>query len=181
MEQLAIEVKTKMERTIDSLKSVLSTLRTGRANAMILDRVEADYYGSPTPINQIASINIPEPRQIVVKPYDRNDIKSIAAAISGSDLGLNPIVEADVIRLIVPSLTEDRRKELSKQARKHAEDAKIAVRNIRRDAIDNLKRDDSYSEDMVRRIEVDIQKVTDEINKNIDEITQNKEKEIMSV
>ena len=147
----------------------------------MLNGIEVDYYGSPTPLNQIASISVPEPRQLLIKPYDKNDVKNIVAAIVKSDLGLAPINEGTMVRLIIPVLTEERRKEIVKQARKYAEEAKVAVRNIRRDYMDILKIDDSYSEDLQRRAQDDIQKVTDEACKNIDNILAEKEKEIMAI
>lgn len=181
MDAYALEAQEKMNKSIDSYKVNLSSLRTGRASASMLNGVEVDYYGSPTPVNQIASISSPEPRQLLIKPYDKNDVKNIVAAIHASNLGLNPINEGTVIRLIIPVLTEDRRKEIVKQARKYAEDAKVAVRNIRRDYMDVLKIDDSYSEDLQKRAQDDIQKVTDEATKKIDTILQDKEKEIMAI
>lgn len=181
MDAYALEAQEKMNKSIDSYKVNLSSLRTGRASASMLNGVEVDYYGSPTPVNQIASISSPEPRQLLIKPYDKNDVKNIVAAIHASNLGLNPINEGAVIRLIIPVLTEDRRKEIVKQARKYAEDAKVAVRNIRRDYMDVLKIDDSYSEDLQKRAQDDIQKVTDEATKKIDTILQDKEKEIMAI
>ena len=181
MDAYALEAQEKMNKSIDNYKVNLSSLRTGRASASMLNGVLVDYYGSPTPVNQIASISSPEPRQLLIKPYDKNDVKNIVAAIHASNLGLNPINEGIVIRLIIPVLTEDRRKEIVKQARKYAEEAKVAVRNIRRDYMDILKIDDSYSEDLQRRAQDDIQKVTDEAIKNIDTILQEKEKEIMAI
>ena len=181
MDAYALEAKEKMAKTIENFRASLSTLRTGRASASMLNGIQIDYYGSPTPINQIASITIPEPRQLLIKPYDRNDVKPIVSAISASDLGINPINEGTQIRLMIPVLTEERRKEIVKQARKYAEEAKVAVRNIRRDYMDILKIDDSYSEDLQRRAQDDIQKVTDEAIKNIDTILQEKEKEIMAI
>lgn len=181
MDAYALEAQEKMNKSIENYKLNLSSLRTGRASASMLNGVLVDYYGSPTPVNQIASITSPEPRQLLIKPYDKNDVKNIVAAIHASNLGLNPINEGIVIRLIIPVLTEDRRKEIVKQARKYAEDAKVAVRNIRRDYMDILKIDDSYSEDLQRRAQDDIQKVTDEAVKNIDIILQEKEKEIMAI
>lgn len=181
MDAYALEAQEKMNKSIDNYKVNLSSLRTGRASASMLNGVLVDYYGSPTPVNQIASITSPEPRQLLIKPYDKNDVKNIVAAIHASNLGLNPINEGIVIRLIIPVLTEDRRKEIVKQARKYAEEAKVAVRNIRRDYMDILKIDDSYSEDLQRRAQDDIQKVTDEAIKNIDTILQEKEKEIMAI
>ena len=181
MDAYALEAQEKMNKSIDNYKVNLSSLRTGRASASMLNGVLVDYYGSPTPVNQIASITSPEPRQLLIKPYDKNDVKNIVAAIHASNLGLNPINEGIVIRLIIPVLTEDRRREIVKQARKYAEEAKVAVRNIRRDYMDILKIDDSYPEDLQKRAQDDIQKVTDEATKNIDTILQEKEKEIMAI
>ena len=181
MDAYALEAQEKMNKTIENYKFTLSTLRTGRASASMLNGIEVDYYGSPTPVNQIASITSPEPRQLLIKPYDRNDVKNIITAINVSNLGINPINEGTAIRLIIPVLTEERRKEIVKQARKYCEEAKVAVRNIRRDYMDILKIDDSYSEDLQRRAQDDIQKVTDEAIKKIDVILQEKEKEIMAI
>ena len=181
MDAYAVEAKEKMDKCMESYKNSLSTLRTGRASPAMLNGIEVDYYGSPTPINQISSISVPEPRQLLIKPYDRNDVKNIVAAISASDLGLNPINEGLMVRLIIPALTEDRRKEIVKQAHKYAEEAKVAVRNVRRDYMDVLKIDDSYSEDLLKRAQDDIQKVTDESVKEIDVILAEKEKEIMAI
>jgi len=181
MDAYALEAKEKMNKTIESFRANLATLRTGRASASMLNGIEIDYYGSPTPINQIASITIPEPRQLLIKPYDKNDVKKIVSAIAASNIGINPINEGLVIRLIIPVLTEERRKEIVKQARKYAEDAKVAVRNIRRDFMDILKIDDSYTEDSLKRAQEDVQKVTDEAVKNIDTILAEKEKEIMAI
>lgn len=181
MDELAIEAQGKMEKSIEALKNSLSTLRTGRASPALLSGVMVDYYGEKTPINQISSISVPEPRQLLIKPYDKNDIKNIISAISSSDLGINPINEGNVIRLIIPALTEERRKEIAKQAKKYGEETKVAIRNVRRDYMDFLKNDDEYSEDLRKRIEADIQKVTDESTKKVDAILMEKEKEIMSV
>ena len=177
----ALEAQDKMSKSIDSYRATLATLRTGRASPAMLNGIEVDYYGSPTPLNQISSITVPEPRQLLIKPYDRNDVKNIVAAIAASDLGLNPINEGVVVRLIIPALTEERRRDIVKQAHKYAEDAKIAIRNIRRDYMDVLKIDDSYPEDMLKRAQDDIQKVTDEAIKNVDLILEEKEKEIMAI
>ena len=181
MDAYALEAQEKMNKSIESYRLSLSTLRTGRASPAMLNGVEVDYYGSPTPLNQIASISVPEPRQLLIKPYDKNDVKNIVAAIVKSDLGLAPINEGTMVRLIIPVLTEERRKEIVKQARKYSEEAKVAVRNIRRDYMELLKIDDSYSEDLLRRAQDDIQKVTDEAVKNIDNILAEKEKEIMAI
>ncbi len=181
MDMYALEAKEKMNKTIDSYRLSLSTLRTGRASAAMLNGLEVEYYGSPTPVNQIASISVPEPRQLLIKPYDKNDVKNIVAAIASSNLGLAPINEGNMVRLIIPVLTEERRKEIVKQAHKYCEEAKVAVRNIRRDYMDVLKIDDSYTEDSLRRAQDDVQKVTDEVIKSIDEILADKEKEIMAI
>ena len=181
MDDYAVEAKEKMKKCIESYRGSLSTLRTGRASPAMLNGVLVDYYGTPTPINQISSISVPEPRQLLIKPYDKNDVKNIVAAIHASDLGLNPINEGLTVRLIIPVLTEDRRREIVKQAHKFAEEAKVAVRNVRRDYMDILKIDDSYPEDMQKRAQDDIQKVTDESTKEIDQILADKEKEIMAI
>ncbi len=181
MDAIALEAQSKMEKSIESLKNSLSTLRTGRANAQMLAGIDVDYYGSPTPINQIASISIPEPRQLLIKPYDKNDVKSVVAAINASDLGINPINEGTCVRLIIPALTEERRRDIVKQAKKYGEEAKISIRNIRRDYIDLVKLDEDMPEDYQKRVQEEIQKVTDEAGKKIDLVVAEKEKEIMTV
>ena len=181
MDDYAVEAREKMKKCIENYRGSLATLRTGRASPAMLNGVLVDYYGTPTPINQISSISVPEPRQLLIKPYDKNDVKNIVAAIHASDLGLNPINEGLTVRLIIPVLTEDRRREIVKQAHKYAEECKVAVRNVRRDYMDILKIDDSYPEDMQKRAQEDIQKVTDESTKDIDQILAEKEKEIMAI
>lgn len=181
MDEIALDAQQKMNKTIESLRGSLATLRTGRASPAIVAGVEIDYYGSMTPINQISSVTIPEPRQLLIKPYDKNDVKAIVSAINAANLGLNPINEGTVVRLIIPALTQERRVEISKQARKYGEEAKVAVRNIRRDYMDLVKGDDDMSEDYQKKVTDDIQKVTDESIKNIDNIVSEKEKEIMSI
>lgn len=181
MDMYALEAQEKMNKTIESLRSTLATLRTGRASPAMLNHIEVDYYGSPTPLNQISSITVPEPRQLLIKPYDRNDVKNVVNAIHTSDLGLNPINEGTQVRLIIPVLTEERRKEIAKQAHKYAEESKVAIRNIRRDYMDVLKIDDSYREDDLKRAQDDIQKVTDEATKKVDSILAEKEKELMAI
>jgi ribosome recycling factor len=180
MEAIAIEAKAAMEKSIVALQSQFNTLRTGRANASLLDRVVVDYYGEPTPIIQVASVSVPEPRQLLIKPYDKNDIKAIVEAINKAELGINPIADAMTIRLQLPALTEDRRKELAKQAKKLAEDAKVAVRNIRKDFL-SLVTDDEYTEDLKKRIEADMTKVYDQIIAQIDAAFLSKEKEILTL
>ncbi len=181
MDEMLLEFDEKMSKSEEALKATFMTIRTGRASTNLLDRIEADYYGSPTPINQIASITIPEPRQLLIKPYDRNDLKAIVAAINASDLGINPVVDGTTIRLILPALTEERRKELSRLAKKYSEDAKVAIRNIRREAMDSLKADKDLPEDMKKNLETEVQKMTDVHTKKIEELYSLKEKEIMTI
>lgn len=174
-------MKEKMEKALEALESNLRTIRTGRANPTILDRVEMEYYGSPMPINQLASISVVEGRQLMIKPFDKNSLKEIERAISMADLGLVPQNDGTVIRIMIPSLTEDRRKELAKEAHKMGEDAKIAIRNIRRDAITAVKKDKELTEDLKQAAHEDIQKVTDDFTKKIDKVVEAKNKDIMSV
>ena len=181
MDAYALEAQEKMNKSIDNYKVNLSSLRTGRASASMLNGVLVDYYGSPTPVNQIASITSPEPRQLLIKPYDKNDVKAIVTAINASDLGINPINEGLQIRLMIPVLTEERRRELTKQARKYGEEAKVAIRNIRREYIDLIKEDEEMPEDYQKRVLDEIQKVTDESIKTIDQVVADKEKEMMSL
>ena len=181
MDEIALEAQGRMNKTIDNLRGSLATLRTGRASPAIVAGVEIDYYGSMTPISQVSSITIPEPRQLLIKPYDKNDVKAIVSAINASNLGLNPINEGLVIRLIIPALTQERRVEITKQARRYGEEAKVAVRNIRREYMEVVKEDDSISEDYQKRIIDDIEKVTGDAIKNIDTIVSDKEKEIMTI
>jgi ribosome recycling factor len=180
MEAIAIEAKTAMEKTIAALLAQFNTLRTGRANASLLDRVMVDYYGEPTAINQIASIAVPEPRQLLIKPYDKADIKAIVEAINKAELGINPIAEADVVRLQLPALTEDRRKELAKHAKKMSDEAKVAIRNVRKDFL-ALVTDEEYTQDLKKRIEVDMTKVHDQVIAQIDAAYVVKEKEIITL
>ncbi len=181
MDELTLDAESRMQKTIESLRGSLATLRTGKASPAMLSNLMIEYYGSPTPVNQISSISVPEPRQLIIKPYDRNDVKAIVSAINASQLGLNPINEGAQVRLIIPVLTEERRKEITKQAHKYGEEAKVGVRNIRRDAVDFVKDDDSYTEDLQKRILDEIQKVTDKAIKDIDTIIAEKDKEIMSI
>lgn len=181
MDEITLECQQKMNKTIDALRATLVTLRTGKANPQMLNGLMIDYYGSPTPVNQVSSISVPEPRQLVIKPYDKNDLKAIVAAIHASDLGLNPINEGTQVRLIIPALTEERRRELTKQARKYGEESKVAIRNIRRDYVDLVKDDEEMTEDYQKRVLDEIQKVTDEAVKQIDTIVAEKEKEMMSI
>ena len=181
MDELSLDCKNRMNKSIDSLRGTLVTLRTGKANPQMLNGLMIDYYGSPTPVNQISSITIPEPRQLLIKPYDKNDVKAIVTAINASDLGINPINEGLQIRLMIPVLTEERRRDLTKQARKYGEEAKVAIRNIRREYIDLIKEDEEMPEDYQKRVLDEIQKVTDESIKTIDQVVADKEKEMMSL
>ena len=171
----------KMMTAMENLESNLRTIRTGRANAQILDRVQVDYYGSMTPINQMAQIQVVEGTQLVIRPYDRQIIKSINSAIQAANLGLNPQAEADCIRIQIPALTEDRRKELAKEAQKYGEEAKVAIRNIRRDANEQIKKDKEATEDDRKQDLEASQKLTDKFIKDIDKTVEEKKKEILSV
>jgi len=178
------DVEEKMAKTVSVLKDELSRLRAGRANPAILDRVTVDYYGVPTPINQLGSISVPEARTIVIQPWDAKILKDMEKAIQKSDIGINPINDGKVIRLIFPALTEERRRELTKTVKKFGEDAKVAIRSIRRDAIErykNEKKKGEITEDDLKVAENDIQKLTDKYIANIDKIVEAKEKEIMEV
>ena len=167
------EFEHKMKRTCESLNTQLATIRAGRANAAVLDQVTVDYYGSPTPINQVASIATPDPRSLLIQPWDASILKGIEKAILASDLGINPQNDGRVIRLVFPQLTEERRKELVKQVKKYGEESKVAIRNIRRDAIDKFKKQQKSSE-----ITEDDYKVAE---KDIQKLTEEKEKELMAV
>ena len=174
----------KMNASVNHLVHELASIRAGRANPAILDKVAVDYYGSPTPIQQIGSIGSPDPRTLVITPWDASILKGIEKAIQESDLGINPQNDGKCIRLAFPQLTEERRKELVKQIHKYAENGKVAVRNIRRDAMDNFKKQQEASEiteDELKIAEKDLQKLTDDSCKEIDKILDNKEKELMSV
>ena len=173
-------LKEDLESKIESLRKSLATLRTGRASAKMLDGIQCEYYGDKIPLNQIASVQVPEPRQLLIKPYDRNDIKSIVAAINASNIGITPINDGNVVRLNVPALTEERRREIAKTAKKYAEEGKVAIRNCRRDALDMIK-DAEYPEDMQKKLEAEVQKLTDEYCKKADEEFASKEKEIMTI
>lgn len=175
------EAKLKMSKSTESLESNLATLRTGRANAALLENLYCDYYGDKMLVTQIAAIKVPEPKQLLIMPYDQGDIKTIVAAINSSDIGINPIVDGKQIRLTLPPLTEDRRKQLAKKAKTYGEEAKVAIRNIRRDLMDAIKKDDSYTEDTKKKEEADLQKITDESIKKVDAIVKEKENEILSI
>ncbi len=177
-------MKEKMQKVIDSLEDNYSEVRAGRANPAILNRVTVEYYGVPTPINQVASISVPEARLIVIQPWDRSILSQVEKAIEKADIGIHPMNDGQVIRLAFPELTEERRKGLVKDIKKMAEEAKVAIRNVRRDEMDEAKallKNSEISEDEERGIEDKIQKATDEHVTKIDSICDKKEKEVMSV
>ena len=174
----------KMDKTIASIQQDLSTLRAGRANPQILDKITVDYYGSPTALNQVGNISAPEPRMLVIAPWEPSMITPIEKAIQKSDLGLNPSNDGKIIRLVFPELNEERRKELTKVAKKGAEETKVAIRSIRRDGVEQfkkMKKNSEITEDEEKKAEEDIQKLTDNAIKDVDAICQAKEKEIMEV
>ena len=177
-------LKERMEKSIGAYQEKLSEIRAGRANPAILNKVKVDYYGTPTPINQMAGISVPEARLIVIQPWDMSVLKDIEKAILASDIGINPNNDGKVIRLAFPELNEERRKELVKEIKKMAEEAKVAIRAIRREGIDDAKaeqKEGNITEDELKQAENDIQKLTDKNIEEIDKILANKEKEVMSV
>ena len=178
------EYEHKMKKTVEVVISDFGGVRAGRANASVLDKISVEYYGTETPINQVASISAPDPRTLVIQPWDGTLLKAIEKALLISELGINPQNDGKVIRLVFPQLTEERRKELVKQIRKYAENGKVAVRNIRRDAMEAFKKKQKASEiteDDLKQAEKDLQKLTDESSKKIDELTAKKEAELMAV
>ncbi|WP_432359288.1 ribosome recycling factor [Sporosarcina sp. UB5] len=178
------QTKDRMEKAIGSFSRQLASIRAGRANASLLDRISVLYYGAPTPLNQMAGISVPEARLMVIQPYDKTTLGDIEKAILKSDIGITPSNDGSVIRLAVPALTEERRKELVKEVKKEAEESKIAIRNIRRDANDELKKlekNGDITEDELRREGEEIQKLTDSYIVKIDEIAKDKENEIMEI
>lgn len=178
------EYKGKMENVIGFLNNAYSEIRAGRANPAILNRVQVSYYGTLTPINQIAGISVPEARMILVQPWDQNVLKELEKAIIEANLGITPMNDGKIIRLVFPELTEERRIELSRDVKKKAEEAKISIRNIRREANDEvlrLEKEENLSEDEVKRAEDDIQDLTDKYTKRVDDLMDEKEKEIMTV
>ena len=174
----------KMKKSIESVANDFAAVRAGRANASVLNRIHVDYYGTPTPIQQIASVGSPDPRTLVITPWDASALKAIEKAILESDLGINPQNDGKVIRLIFPQLTEERRKELTKQVKKYGEGGKVAIRNIRRDAMEKfkaMKKKSEITEDDLKELEEDLQKLTDKRCKEIDDLTAKKEAELMAV
>ncbi|MEQ6387858.1 ribosome recycling factor [Bacillaceae bacterium S4-13-58] len=178
------ETNEKMQAAVNAFTRQLSTVRAGRANPALLDQVHVDYYGASTPLKQLATISAPDARLLLITPYDKTSIGDIEKAIQKADLGLSPSSDGNVVRINIPALTEERRKELVKVVRKYAEEAKVHVRNIRRDSNDHLKKlekDGELTEDELRGYQDDVQKVTDKFVNEIDSLTQNKEKEMMEV
>ena len=178
------EFETKMRKTSENLSVNLASVRAGRANAAVLDQITVDYYGTPTPIQQVASISTPDPRSLLITPWDKSTLKGIEKAIMASELGINPQNDGTCIRLVFPQLTEERRRELAKQVKKYAEEAKVAIRNIRRDAMDSFKtqkKNGEMTEDDVKIAEKDLQKITDDWIKEIDKIADKKEKELFEI
>jgi ribosome recycling factor len=178
------QAEIKMKKTVEVLRKDLASIRAGRANPAMLEKVSVDYYGTPTPINQLANISVPEPRLLLIQPWDKSSIKDIEKAILKSDLGLNPSNDGVVIRLAIPQLTAERRTEIVKSVKKKAEESRVAIRNIRRELIDDIKKrekDKIVSEDESKKGQDNAQKVTDKNIKDIDEILGKKEQEIMEV
>lgn len=177
------DAKERMNNSISFLDGEMAKIRAGRANVHMLDGVKVDYYGVMTPLNQVANLGIPDPRTIAIQPWDRNVIDQIEKAIQSANLGLNPVNNGEIIRINIPALTEDRRKNLVKQVKSEGENAKISIRNIRRDTNDEFKRmeKEGLSEDMEKDAEAEVQKLTDEFTKKIDELIDNKEKDIMTI
>ena len=184
MNEILKEYGTKMQKTVDVVVSDFAAVRAGRANAAVLDKITVDYYGSPTPINQVGAISSPDPRSLLIKPWDGSILKAIEKAIQTSDLGINPQNDGSSIRLNFPQLTEERRKELTKQVRKYAENGKVAIRNVRREAMDKLKalqKKSEITEDDCKDFEKELQDMTDKRCKELDELAAKKEKELMAV
>jgi len=181
MDAIALEAKESMSKTITAFENEIITLRTGRASPAMLERIECEYYGDKIGITQISSVSSPEPRQLLIKPYDKGDVKSICAAIAAANIGVNPVNEGDCIRITVAPLTEETRRELVKKAKVMAENSKVAIRNIRRDFIDLVKASDDMTEDLQHQVQDEIQKVTDEAVAEIDSKLAKKESEIMAI
>ena len=178
------DMESRMEKSITSLKSELATIRTGRANAALLDHVRISYYGSEVPVSQIGNISVPEPRMLMISPWEKTILGDLEKAILKSDLGLTPSSDGEVIRIMLPELTEDRRKDLVKQVKAVGEKTKVSVRNIRRDANDDVKKqvkDDSLSEDESKRLQDQIQKITDRFIVEVDKVVEHKESDILTV
>ncbi|ATZ18860.1 ribosome recycling factor [Williamsoniiplasma somnilux] len=181
IEQILQLTESDMKKTINAWKEYATTIRTGRANVSILDKVMVNFYGTPTPISQTSQINTPEPQLITIKPYDRSQISEIVGGINKAGLGLNPIADAEIIRINIPPLTQEIRKELAKKVNKELEVFKIRIRNERRNAIDSAKKNKDISEDLVKDVEKQIQTLTDKYTKELDDLAKAKEKELMTI
>ena len=184
MKEMNQPYDAKMQKTIEVVMSDFAGVRAGRANAGVLDKITVEYYGTETPIHQVASISTPDPRTLVIQPWDGTLLKAVEKALLASDLGINPQNDGKVIRLIFPQLTEERRKELTKQVKKYGEGGKVAIRNIRRDAMEKfkaMKKKSEITEDDLKELEEDLQKLTDKRCKEIDDLTPKKEAELMAV
>ncbi len=184
MDERLVKYDDKMQKSLNNLYSEFNSIRAGRANPHVLDSVMVDYYGTPTPIQQVANVSVPEPRLIQIQPWEASMVKEIEKAIQTSDVGINPTNDGKVIRLVFPELTEERRKELAKDVKKKGENAKVAVRNIRRDANDSFKKlskESDISEDDIKELEDNAQKLTDSYIKKIDEAVSDKTEEILKV
>ncbi len=178
------DARTRMHKAIETLRHELGSIRTGRANAGLVEHLRVDYYGAPTPLNQLATISTPDARLIVIQPYDRGSMGAIEKSILKSDLGLTPSNDGTVIRLAIPPLTDERRRELAKHVRKRVEEARVAVRNVRRDCHDHIRKlehDHTISQDELHRSETDLQKLTDEQVKEVDKIGEAKEQELLAI
>lgn len=184
MNERVKEYSDKMQKTIDHLASDYAAVRAGRANPHVLDKIKVDYYGTPTPIQQVGNVSVPDPRIIQIQPWEKSILKEIEKAIQMSDVGINPTNDGTVIRLVFPELTEERRKELVKDIKKKGEDAKVAIRNVRRDGNDAFKKltkSEDISEDEVKDLEDELQKTTDKFVKEVDKMIEDKSKDIMTV
>ena len=184
MDARLVSYEEKMTKTMHNLEEEFGGIRAGRANPHVLDKLRVDYYGTPSPIQSVANVSVPEPRMIQIQPWESSLVKAIEKAILTSDLGINPTNDGKVIRLVFPELTEERRKDLAKEVKKHGEDAKVAIRNIRRDAIDHIKKmgkADGISEDEIKGLEDSMQKLTDKFIAEVDKAVEVKTKEILTV
>ncbi|MBR4868478.1 MAG: ribosome recycling factor [Clostridia bacterium] len=184
MDELYTKTQEKMQKAINAMENEFKAIRAGRASAAVLDRIVVDYYGTPTPINQMAAISTPEARMLQIQPYDGSTLKSIEKAIQASDLGINPSNDGRIIRLVFPPLTEERRRELAKEVAKVCEDGKVAIRSVRRDAIDKyktMKKNGELTEDDLKKSEADVQKLTDKFCKMADDAAAAKSKEISEI
>lgn len=184
MEELLQKCESKMSKSLENLKHEFTTIRAGRANPHVLDDVQVDYYGTPTPLAQVGNVSVPEPRMICIQPWDASMLKEIEHAINKADIGINPTNDGKMVRLVFPDLTEERRKELAKDVKKLGEEAKVAVRNIRRDAMEHVKKkgkDMGISEDEIKEYEDDVQEKHDEYIKKIDEAVKAKTDDVMTV